>query len=312
VNTLVGGAQFMFESVKVAAGIDKFSDYSIKVVRGDTLFINGYIAYGITEQIDGVFEQNPDLKTVSFYSLGGRVKPARHIRDLIEQKKLNTYSRSVCLSLCTYTFLAGQKRIVNVGTKIGFHGVAFPGLTDSDLKVQSKEFISYFRERGVPSEFAQKAFSTPPEDMWYPSYQELMEANFITHVRVYKKLIPVAKFCKKIDCSKSSDAPQWLQLEAAFNNLDLPQMIDGVTRLDSVVAGPGRNLTFQYVILDTEGAYSELIAQNLESFACKKETIQRYFEKEVNLHFLYLDKSGEQWFKKSIGSSTCESSLSTE
>jgi hypothetical protein len=40
----------------------------------------------------------------------------------------------------------------------------------------------YMLKRGITPAFVEQAFSTPTDDLWVPTMQELVEATVVTHV----------------------------------------------------------------------------------------------------------------------------------
>jgi len=168
---------------KIAFEMDKFSRKEFSLLQnGEELVISGGISFGLTEKVREIFNNNPGIKIIRLDSFGGRVKEARFLRDFIKDKKLVTYSARGCLSACTIPFLAGSKRILNQKAKLGFHQYSFPGFTDEQFKKAYQKEKIFMTSVGIDLKFSDKAFTTPSNDMWYPSHDELISANVVTRI----------------------------------------------------------------------------------------------------------------------------------
>ena len=99
------------------------------------------------------------------------------------------------MSACTIPFLAGNPRILHQKAKLGFHQYSFPGFTEEQFKqayLQEKVFMTSI---GIDRKFSEKAFTTPSNDMWYPSHEELLKANVVTRITDGKEFgtVPIKK-----------------------------------------------------------------------------------------------------------------------
>jgi hypothetical protein len=68
------------------------------------------------------------------------------------------------------------------GAKLGFHSGAFPGATASELQIENEKDRQALLAAGVPAWFADRAYSTPSDSMWWPTIDELKQANVINAV----------------------------------------------------------------------------------------------------------------------------------
>lgn len=193
--TLIGSLFFVahiapgfWEFMKISIGKDDFSKYSIKVEDGEIL-LNGYFGYGLDEDIKKILEQNDNIWNISLSSHGGRIAVAKNVADIIKSHKLLTYSSTKCESACVIAFMAGSKRILGDGAKLGFHSYNFPGLTKEEKLIFSLSDQDFYKSLGVSNSFIKKAFNTPVEKIWYPSTDELIINNIITHQVKSGKLI---------------------------------------------------------------------------------------------------------------------------
>jgi hypothetical protein len=174
--------RFYIEMAKVALGLYEFSHYTITVLPEKTeLLINGYVAFGLTDELRDRVRDLPKLWLIHLNSDGGWILEARKMKDLIKERQLSTYTEAGCNSACTIAFLAGKKRILHVNARMGFHQSEVPGLPSFFSQQEDKVDKQDFLDAGIRQEFVRKAFSTPYDDMWFPSTDELVEAGVVTH-----------------------------------------------------------------------------------------------------------------------------------
>ncbi|MBL6873475.1 MAG: hypothetical protein ISR00_05970 [Flavobacteriales bacterium] len=107
-------------------------------ISNDTAFVNGLLGKKAHHRLEKIIHKNPHLSTLCLEDVPGSVDDEYNIKScyLIHQKKLNTYasSQSIIASGGVDFFLAGDKRHVEEGAKLGVHswrdgttdGVYFP------------------------------------------------------------------------------------------------------------------------------------------------------------------------------------------
>jgi hypothetical protein len=169
--------------LRIAAGDRELGTHTLKILRdGTVLEFSGGITFGITDEVRKILDIAPSIKVLHLNSNGGRVAEARKLRDLIREKKLITYTSNVCASACTYAFLGGSQRYIAPGARIGFHQVDFPGLAPQELARENENERRLLIQIGIPVWFADRAYSTPSNSMWWPSSDILKEAKIVTAV----------------------------------------------------------------------------------------------------------------------------------
>ena len=100
---------------------------------------------------------------------------------VIESHGLNTYVESHCASACTIAFLAGLSRAADPASKIGFHSLAFVGGNKSVMtKDEGDATMAAYAKAGLPQAFIKKIVSTPSDQMWYPTHDEMLRAGVFT------------------------------------------------------------------------------------------------------------------------------------
>jgi len=166
--------------------------YELKVKKGE-IFFSGYIGYGLDDDIKEILEKN-DILYINLSSQGGRTAVAKKVAKLIEDYKITTYTPTYCLSGCVRIFLAGSKRILGDGAKIGLHSSSFPGFTKSEILNLPRSSHKFYKEHGVTDSFIERISKTPPDQMWYPTIDELIENHIITHQVKENKAVEVKSY----------------------------------------------------------------------------------------------------------------------
>ena len=144
-----------------------------------TLALAGEYQFGVAAAFADALDKYPDAHTVELEGPGGLQNEGLAIAYAIETRKLATHAVADCESACTLAFLAGHERILRRDVTLGFHAVSAPVFA-FDLNA---EYDRYLAGRGVDAEFIGRAAATPPDDMWYPTNDELKAAGVITAVR---------------------------------------------------------------------------------------------------------------------------------
>ena len=150
---------------------------------GTTAYIQGNLDYESNTGLLNAIADHPGLHTVSLESDGGLVFAARALARNILQHKLNTRVEKICSSSCTLVFAAGQKRSLGPTGKIGFHQYALLTKFHTntlDIEEELRRDRRFFIDRGFTAPFVTRIFSAPPDQMWYPTRQELLSGNVVT------------------------------------------------------------------------------------------------------------------------------------
>ncbi|MES2038403.1 MAG: ATP-dependent Clp protease proteolytic subunit [Pseudomonadota bacterium] len=173
----------MKEFAMLASGHDSMKRVEISTSdKGDVLQLRGTIGEGSMASFADALKKNPQVKTVSLSSPGGRLREAQQIAKLIKSGQLNTYVEGECSSACTYVFLAGKDRAATPNAHIGFHQPSFPGIGGAELAVATDSMAKHYRAANLPEDFIQIAIHTKAEGMWYPNREEMVKAGVITRV----------------------------------------------------------------------------------------------------------------------------------
>jgi hypothetical protein len=169
------------EWCSILAGDTQLPPCVIRMLPGGTeMELSGGLRAGSARELARAMDFAPQVRVLHISSTGGRLTEAHEMARLVQQRGLTTYCFEQCLSAATVVFLAGKERVVAPGAKLGFHCGDFPGLThDQRAEINASEREA-MRVAGVADWFVAKVLQTPPESMWYPTFDELLRAGVVT------------------------------------------------------------------------------------------------------------------------------------
>ena len=155
--------------------------YSLDLIKQDTLIhLRGPFEIGITNRVAELIEQYPEVTGIILDSEGGQIYEGRGLARLVRENKLQTYSLDKCLSSCTTAFVAGTIRTLGTNARLGFHQYrtysVFPSI---DIEQEQSKDMAIFVIQGISPEFLEKVFIQPPEEMWWPDIDELVNAGVV-------------------------------------------------------------------------------------------------------------------------------------
>jgi hypothetical protein len=176
------GIPYISEGAKLFVGIDNTPPHQIRLLRNGTeLELAGGMPFGTTDAIKKFLDAAPTVQVIHLNSQGGRLGEAYQLYKTIKERNLTTYTSADCVSACSFAFLAGRKRYLGESGRLGFHSTSI-GESEKVDKEFNDEVRQTLQTHGVPNSFIDRALSTSPKDMWYPSKDELLEAKVIDSV----------------------------------------------------------------------------------------------------------------------------------
>ena len=160
------------------------NEYSLELIDGGKLLhLRGAFQAGITVRVQTFLDAHPQVRGIVLDSGGGQIYEGRGLARLIRERKLATYSLRECASSCATAFIAGTKRALGAGAKLGFHQYKYHAvLPVVDVAEEQARDRALFRAQGVSADFLRKIFLRPPEQMWWPSHAELIAAGVVHQV----------------------------------------------------------------------------------------------------------------------------------
>lgn len=147
---------------------------------GRTLAVTGNLTAGTAGRLAAAAAEAPNLAVIALDSPGGRMFEGQQIARLIRERGLDTLVDEQCASACTFALIAGRRRTAGPSAAIGFHQPTFPGLAPQDRTLMIADMRRLYREGGVSGTFLERVLRVAPDDMWYPTQEELIAARVIT------------------------------------------------------------------------------------------------------------------------------------
>ncbi len=159
-------------------------EYSLDLIERDTLIhLRGPFQIGITNKVAELIERNPAIAGIILDSEGGQIYEGRGLARVIRENGLKTISLDECLSSCTTAFIAGTTRTLGTNARLGFHQYKTYSIIPSiDVDNEQAKDMAIFIKQGVSPRFLEKIFSQPPEGMWWPEIDELVDAGVVHQI----------------------------------------------------------------------------------------------------------------------------------
>ena len=124
------GAPQISETYNMAyLGDPDIPEYALRIMRNGTeIELTGGFKFGLADDFAKALKTSPQIRVVHLNSLGGRTGEAEKLYLLIRKNGLITYVSSRCASVCTLAYSARRERWIDRNGRLGFHGLAFPGM----------------------------------------------------------------------------------------------------------------------------------------------------------------------------------------
>lgn len=183
VGTFVLAGGFNARDVaKIAFGIDEFRAGSVSMLNAGVIEVRGPLSAGIAKQFRDELVSQPHTKTVLLNSEGGWVREGERIGRMISQFHLSTHTDTECSSACAAAFVYGNRRTLSSSAYLGFHSASGEGTDPVYIQLTNESLAQRLVELGASTEFIDRAFSTPADDMWYPAHSVLFLEGIIHDV----------------------------------------------------------------------------------------------------------------------------------
>jgi hypothetical protein len=129
-----------------------------------------------------------EMPRLTLSSPGGQLRIAAQMAHVVRAHAVHTRVTDWCLSACTLVFLAGDRPLLDKGGHLGFHrpaGLIEAGdgsqesrlfaLDDSDPAVRA--YRQALINAGAAPWFVERALTTPHDEMWFPTREELARSG---------------------------------------------------------------------------------------------------------------------------------------
>lgn len=177
---------------------------------GKELSFSGGIKFGTAAELQRILKTAPQIRVLHLSSDGGRMQEARKLFLLVAQYKLETYVSNECSSACALVFAAGARRWLSDAGRLGFHGATAAGLTSKELHEANEDWASEYRKAGIDAAFINKALAVPPDELWFPTVDELIGARVVTDIEQGEHFLP----------SGHEAVPTLIEIEATVRRKD--------------------------------------------------------------------------------------------
>lgn len=158
------------------------------------------------DRMQEILNKHPDIQELRLNSSGGSVRAGDAMAEMVLAYGLDTSVDGDCVSACVNVFLAGDRRRMTLGSRIGFHQRHWPAQAVHQFyrderklrrwstpfefgswiyqSTQSEiyEHLGYMVARGVDPGFAIETMRIGPESEWYPGRLRLIAAGVLREV----------------------------------------------------------------------------------------------------------------------------------
>jgi len=176
--------QVFKRNLEIEAMILPGPEYSLDLVKqGKLIHLQGPLQIGITDRVAQLIERNPAITGIILDSEGGQIYEGRGLARIITKHRLRTFSLDECLSSCTTAFIAGTTRTLGTNARLGFHQYKTYSIIPSiDVDNEQAKDMAIFVKQGVSPRFLEKIFAQPPESIWWPDIDELLDAGVVQQI----------------------------------------------------------------------------------------------------------------------------------
>ena len=141
----------------------------------------GEIRLGSANALEAAIRAHPGMTLLQLDSPGGFVVEGMRMAQVVQEHHLDTYTRDLCASACTFVMVAGAERYLSEEGRLGFHRSALRFQEfDGGWSSTDHMIARYFRSRGIPEDFIQQALKEPMWRVWWAPPRELFASGYIT------------------------------------------------------------------------------------------------------------------------------------
>ena len=161
----------------IIAGDKETRPYDILVYNdGKIIQFRGGLRAGAERDFRDKLQSSAQIRVLQIESDGGRLSEGIRIGRMIHSAGLVTCVSTYCNSAATFLFISGKERVVTREAKIGFHrpsGKVGNGRNYENIR-------QFMKEAGISEDFINRVIATSPDEMWYPTYEEMLQAGVVT------------------------------------------------------------------------------------------------------------------------------------
>ncbi len=147
---------------------------------GRDVRFTGDFQEGVARRLADLLSTNPGIVRIHLTSDGGLADEGQAVGNVIAAHRLTTFVPDYCISACTLAFVRGRERVVLASSRLGFHAPYEEGLFGAVYKGDSSEQRDAYIAAGIEPHFVATALKINPEEVWYPTFEELLAAHVAT------------------------------------------------------------------------------------------------------------------------------------
>lgn len=162
-NTLREICDAIFEG-KMNNVKNRKGEFAVYYNSDETLTVSGTLIIGAAREISNFIKEHPSINTLILQDCKGEtVYEAKKVANIVSKYNLDTIVETDCDFVCGQVFLAGKKRMLAKGVRLGFQKNTLEGIGfNADFKktFQSfennyfeNEFIPFCLKQGIKQEF---------------------------------------------------------------------------------------------------------------------------------------------------------------
>jgi len=181
------------EMLSIIVGDFGIPSYQVRVLPGRTdIEFRGGIRAGSARKLERILAAVPQANVLHIESPGGRIEETKWMMKLVRERGLTTYTSEDCQSAATLVLLSGKQRVIGANAKVGFHAPTLPGITLEQQRGADDVMRSTMQSAGVSEAFIQHTLATPSDDMWYPTFDEMLR-NGVASAQSQSERLPPAQ-----------------------------------------------------------------------------------------------------------------------
>jgi len=215
----------------------QYDDYTLELVQDDTMIhLTGGLGFGVSDDVANLLNQSQTVSAIILDSYGGRLYEGRELAKVILKNGLDTYSVTGCASACMIAFIAGKSRHLASGANLAFHQYQsmYEGFDPYfDASAEQEKDLAIFRQQGVAEEFLDRLYITAEDDLWYPTLDELREANVVHEVVNPSDIMPFPSY--QVSSSEVSNELLQMSVYRSIKKYDLQTFNKIVKELESQI-----------------------------------------------------------------------------
>lgn len=212
----------LLDAAPLLVGKDPLGSTRIELSSdGRRLHIDGPLGGGAAARVQALVDTSPHLRLVTLQSVAGRMNEAQRIAALVQQRGLATRAQGACDDVCPLVFLAGSRRQLAPGARLGLHRLSAGPANQPYQALVNRELAARWAAAGLTRHMVIKTLATPPQALWRPEVDELTAAGALPRPeRPLDVDLPAPAGATEADYAEALNAsPLWQALEQRYPGL---------------------------------------------------------------------------------------------